>query len=159
MGWQRRGKGHNSRTGQAAVTSLSSGKVLDYTTRTKSYRFCDSVKAKGKTPKAHDCRKNHTASSKAMEPDTAVQLFNNAINQRVKFSAYTGDDNSTTEAHICQKVTYGVEKFSDVVHIKRSLTTRLYNLNQRDKFINCSSLSQKVKNYLVKCFSYGSKHQ
>ena len=35
MGWQRRGKGHNSHTGQAAVMSLSSGKVLDYTTRTK----------------------------------------------------------------------------------------------------------------------------
>ena len=29
MGWQRRGKGYNSRTGQAAVMSLSSGKVLD----------------------------------------------------------------------------------------------------------------------------------
>ena len=41
MGWRRRGKGHNSRTGQAAVMSLSSGKVLDYTTRTKSCRFCD----------------------------------------------------------------------------------------------------------------------
>ena len=27
MGWQRRGKGHNSRTGQAAVMSLSSGSV------------------------------------------------------------------------------------------------------------------------------------
>ena len=86
-GWQRRGKRHNSRTGQAAVMSLSSGKVLGYTTRTKSCRFCDSAKAKGKTPKAHDCCKNHTASSKAMEPDTAVQLFNTAINQRVKFSA------------------------------------------------------------------------
>ena len=28
MGWQKRGKGHNSHTGQAAVMSLSSGKVL-----------------------------------------------------------------------------------------------------------------------------------
>ena len=71
---------------------------------------------------------------------------------------YTEDNDSTTEAHIHQKVTYsvyGIEKFSDVVHIKRSLTTRLYNLNQSDKFINCSSLLQKVINYLVKCFSYG----
>ena len=31
MGWQKRGKGHNSRTGQGAVMGLSSGKVLDYT--------------------------------------------------------------------------------------------------------------------------------
>ena len=51
MGWQKRGKGHNSRTGQGAVMGLSSGKVLDYTTRTKSCRFCDSAKAMGKHPK------------------------------------------------------------------------------------------------------------
>ena len=44
-GWQRRGKGHNSRTGQAAVMSLSSGKVLYYATRTKSCKFCDWAKS------------------------------------------------------------------------------------------------------------------
>ena len=154
MGWQKRGKGHNSRTGQAAVMSLSSGKVLDYTTRTKSCRFCDSAKAKGKQPKAHDCRKNHEASSKAMEPAAAVELFNRAPSQSVKLSVYTGDDDSITEAHIRQKVIYKVEKFSDIIHVKRSLTTRLYNLGQNQKFDNCSPLSQKVINYLVKCFSY-----
>ena len=91
--------------------SLSSGKVLDYTTRTKN--------CKG-----------------------------------VKFSIYTGDDDSTTEAHIRQKVAYDVEKFSDIIHMKRSLTTRLYNLGQNAKFDNCSPQSQKVINHLVKCFSY-----
>ena len=156
MGWQKRGKGHNSRTGQAAVMSLSSGKVLDYTTRTKCCRFCDSAKAMGKQPKAHDCRKNHEASSKAMEPAAAVELFNRAPNQSVKFSVYTGDDDSTTEAHLREKVTYGIEKFSDIIHMKRSLTTRLYNLSQHGKFDNCSPLSQKVINYLVKCFSYAT---
>ena len=153
MSWQKRGKGHNSRTGQAAVMSLSSGKVLDYTTRTKSCIFCDSAKAMGKQPKTYDCRKNHEASSKAMEPAAAVQLFNRAQNQSVKFSVYAGDDDSTTEAHLREKVTYGIEKFSDITHMKRSLTTRLYNLSQHGKFDNCSPLSQKVINYLVKCFS------
>ena len=89
---------------------LSSGKVLDYTTRTKSCRFCDSAKAMGKEPKAHDCRKNHEASSKAMEPAAAVELFNRAPDQSVKFSVYIGDNDSTTEAHIREKVTYEVEK-------------------------------------------------
>ena len=84
--------------------------VLDYTTRTKSCRFCDSAKAMGKQPKAHDCRNNHEASSKAMEPAAAVELFNRAPDQSVKFSVYTGDDDSTTEAHIREKVTYEVEK-------------------------------------------------
>ena len=47
---------------------------------------------------------NHVASSKAMEPDAAVELFSRAPTQGVKFSIYTGDDDSTTEAHIRQKV-------------------------------------------------------
>ena len=42
----------------------------------KSCRFCDGAKAMGKKTKAHDCQKNHEASSKAMEPATAVELFN-----------------------------------------------------------------------------------
>ena len=130
--------------------------VLDYTARTKSCRFCDSAKAMGKQPKAHDCRNNHEASSKAMEPAAAVELFNRAPDQSVKFSVYTGDDDSTTEAHIREKVTYEVEKNSDIIHMKRSLTTRLYNLSQNEKFDNCSPLSQKVINYLVKCFSYAT---
>ena len=133
MGWQRRGMGYNSRTGQAAVMSLSSGKVLDYTTRAKSCRFRDWVKSTGKQPKARDCRKKPIASSKAMEPDAAVELFNKAPTQGVKFSIYTGDDDSTTEAHMRQKVGYHVEKFSDIVHMKTSLTTHLYNLNKKCK--------------------------
>ena len=60
-------------------------KVLDYTTRAKSCRFRDWVKSTGKQPKAHDCRKNHISSSKAMEPDAAVELFNRAPTQGVKF--------------------------------------------------------------------------
>ena len=38
MGWQKRGKGHNSLTGRAATMCLSSGKILDYTTRVKTCR-------------------------------------------------------------------------------------------------------------------------
>ena len=98
--------------------------------------------------------KNHTGSSKSMEPAVAVELFNNATKSHVKFSTYTGDDDSTTESHIRQNVPYGVEKWSDTVHIKRSLTTRLYNFGKRNKFSDCSVLSQNVINYLAKCFSY-----
>ncbi|KAL9956925.1 hypothetical protein ACROYT_G038486 [Oculina patagonica] len=89
-----------------------------------------------------------------MEPLSAVELFNKMTESNVKFSTYTGDDDSTTECHLKQNVPYGVEKWSDTVHTKRSLTTRLYNLSQRGKFPNSSVLSQKVINYLVKCFTY-----
>ena len=92
MGWQKRGKGHNSLTGQAAVMSLTTGEVLDYTTRVKFCRFCDYAKRNNVSVKSHDCRKNHSDSSKAMEPSAAVELFNNGPKHNVKYSTYTGDD-------------------------------------------------------------------
>jgi len=90
-----------------------------------------------------------------MEPASAVEMFINAPKQKVKYAFYTGDNDPTTETHIRQKVSYGDKKFSDIVHFKRSLTTRLYNLSHNAKFADSFILSQKVINYLVKCFSYG----
>ena len=88
-----------------------------------------------------------------MEPLSAVQLFQNAPKHGIKYSTYTGDDDSTAQCYIRQQVPYGVKKFSDIVHIKRLLTTRLHNLTQSHKFDNSSVLSQKVIDYLVKCFT------
>jgi DNA polymerase III epsilon subunit-like protein len=152
MGWQKRGKGFNSNTGQGAVMGLDTGKVIDYTTKTNTCRICEHAAKNHAQPRIHDCRKNHTGSSKSMEPLSAVELFQNATNYNMKYSTYTGDD-STTECYVHEQVSYGIEKYSDIIHIKRSLTTRLYNLSKSNTFVNCSSLSQKVINYLVKCFS------
>ena len=66
----------------------------------------------------------------------------------------TGDDDTTTHSHIREKVPYGVEKQSDVIHTKRSMTSRLYKLKSEEKFPGCSTLSTKVINYLGKCFGY-----
>ena len=58
------------------------------------------------------------------------------------------------QRHTYVKKLLNVEKFRDIIHMKRSLTTSSYNLSQNAKFDNCSPLSQKVINHLVKCFSY-----
>ena len=89
-----------------------------------------------------------------MEPMAAVHLFNESLNSNVKLSVYVGDEDSTTAAHIKEKVPYPVEKWTDIVHAKRLQTTRLYNLSQRGKFVNSSTLSQKVINYSGKCFTH-----
>ena len=107
-----------------------------------------------KKANVHDCRLNHSASSKGMKPQAAIDLFTRSLKSNVKLSVYTSDDDSTTAAHIKQKVPYPVEKWTDIVHAKWSLSTRLYNLAQRGKFANSSVLSQRVVVYLVKCFSY-----
>ena len=143
-GGRNEGRGFNSNTGHAAVI----GK------KNKMCHSCDEAKKAGKQPNDHDCRKIHSGSSKSMEPLAAVELSNKATKSNVKLSIYTGNNDSMTESHLKQKVPYDVEKWSDTVHIKRSLTTRLYNLSQRSKFPNSSVLSQKVMNYLVKSFTY-----
>ena len=54
MGWQKQGKGHNSSTGHAVVMGLTYGKVMDYTTRTKSCRVCTNATKNGKESKQHN---------------------------------------------------------------------------------------------------------
>ena len=112
------------------------------------------LKITGKQAKQHNCRLNYTASSKAMEPLAAVHLFTDSLNSNVKLSVYVGDEDFTTAAHIKEKVPYPVKKWTDIVHAKRSLTTRLYSLRHCGKFVNSSTLSQNVINYLVKCLTY-----
>ncbi len=73
-------------------------------------------------------------------------------------TSYVGDDDSTTLAELVKQTPYELHKYFDIIHIKRSLSTCLYNLSQRMKFPKCSTLSQKVINYLIKCFSH-SVHQ
>ena len=48
MGWQKRGKGHNSLTGQGAAMGIATGKILSYATKCKTCRFCDAGKKVGK---------------------------------------------------------------------------------------------------------------
>ncbi|XP_068756051.1 uncharacterized protein [Montipora capricornis] len=149
MAWQRRNGGHNSNTGHGAVMGAHTGQVLDYGVRSKMCRICASGKKK-----KHDCRKNHKGSSKSMEPDVAVDLFQRAVKNGVKYNIYTGDDDATTQAHLRDKVSYEVEKHSDTVHTKRSLVSKLYALRTSKKFPGCSQLSVKVIGYLGKCFGY-----
>ena len=153
MGWQKKGKAHNSTTGHDAVVGLSTGKVLDFATRNKTCKTCSASK-NANEPKTHDCRKNHSGSSKIMESSVACELFQRAPERGIKYDKYVGDDDSTTFAYLKSKVPYGLEKNSELIHTKRSLNNRLYNLSQRQKLLNSSILSQKVIKYLVKCFSY-----
>ena len=154
MCWQKRGKRHNSLTGQGTAMGLKTGKVLAYATRSKLRRTCSYASREGKQVKQQDCRKNHNGSSKAMEPSVACELGNGASKQHARFSTYVGDDDTTTLSHLTENVPHDVEKWSDIVHAKQSLTMRLYSLSYRCKYQNSSVLSQKAINYSAKCFSY-----
>ena len=153
MGCQKREKAHNSSTGHWAVLVVATWKVLDFATRNKTCRTCAaSNKDKKCTP--HDCCKNHCGSSKIIESNVACELFKPAPAIGIKYDKYIGDADSTTFALVKTNLSYGLEKISDFVHTKRSLSTRLCNLSQCQKFPNSFVLLQKVGNYLVKCFAY-----
>lgn len=79
MAWQQRNGGHNSSTDHGAVIGAFTGKILDFDTRCKSCRICNSAAKKGQKPRTHDCRKNHVGSSKSMVHDVAVDLLVQSI--------------------------------------------------------------------------------
>ena len=130
-------------------------KVLDYSCANKLCRICESARSKGKEPAHHDCRQNHNGSSKSMEPEVGVGLFNGAPNQGVKYSVFIGDDDSSTIAKIREEVAYTVEKWSDSTHATTTLVSHLHKIrSEKNNFPGESVLSQKVIDYSQKCFSY-----
>ena len=143
-------------------TTLQLGMVLSWVSQQgKGNGLCYQLQklqilctAQGKGTTTYNCRKNHKGSSKSMESSVACELWNKAPLSNTRYTIYVGDDDTTTLCQMQEKVPYGVEKWSDITHAKRSLTTRLYNISQHNKFTDCSPLTQKVINYLAKCFSY-----
>ena len=55
----------------------------------------------------------------------ACQLFKEAPKNNVKFSSYVGDDDSTALAELVKQTPYELQKYSDIIHMKRSLSTHL----------------------------------
>ena len=162
MGWSKRDHAHNSLTGHGAVMGSLTGKALDFTTRNKFWRTCQSASQTGGNPKPHDCRVNHQTSSKSMEPLSAVELFKRApvqSNCPAKYAVFIGDDDSSTLSKIREEVVYHVEKWSDTLHAKRTLLNHLHKLKTETSFPHSESvLSNKVIDYVGKCFSYSVAH-
>ncbi|CAH3174474.1 unnamed protein product [Porites lobata] len=154
MQWLKRGRANDSLTGHGAIMGSKTKKVLDYSCPNKLCSICESARSKGKDPAYHDCRQNHKGSSKSMEPEVGVRLFNDAPNYGVKYSVFIGDDD-TIIAKIHEEVGYNVEKWSDSSHATRTLVSHLHKIkSEKNNLPGESVLSQKVIDYFQKCFSY-----
>lgn len=148
MGWQKP-RGFNSLTGTGHVMGPNTGYVLDYETRNKRCAQCDSAKRRKEIAKTHDCRKNFSGSSKAMEGSVAVSLFKKALDTNTKYKTLIGDDDSTTIAWLRAEVDSEVEKQSDINHSKRALHGQLAAIKSKHK-----ELTQRVIDYIKKCYIY-----
>jgi hypothetical protein len=93
---------------------LTTGKILDYATRVKTCPFCDYTKIQPQVERIYDCR---IPQKQWIQLLHAVDMLNNVPKQNIKYSVYTEDDDSTTEAHIHKKLGYKVDKLSNM-HMK-----------------------------------------
>ena len=98
MGWQKRGNGRNSRTGQGTAVGRATGKIVDFDTKNTFCRICDSASKSGKQPRVHDCRKNHNGTSKSMEAGAAAKIYERAKASGIRYAAFIGDEDNTTIA-------------------------------------------------------------
>lgn len=74
MGWQKRGKAHNSLRGVGSMVGLKTGKVICYGSRSKKCATSETANRQSKNSRMHNCRLNWEGSSKAMEADVCVDL-------------------------------------------------------------------------------------
>ncbi|CAC5412102.1 unnamed protein product [Mytilus coruscus] len=84
-----------------------------------------------------------------MEPDIVEEMVTDTIEKGAKITAIIGDEDTTTIARLRAKVDPRIKKLSDCNHIKKPFSSSLYDLRKKH-----SCLSQKVINYLIKCFNY-----
>ncbi|CAC5413687.1 unnamed protein product [Mytilus coruscus] len=76
---------------------------------------CDVAKRKGIVPKEYKCSKNHTGSSKGMEPALVVDMIKDVINKGVDITEIAGDDDTT-----------GFQRAQNVLKIKLKIGQKPY---------------------------------
>ncbi|KAK3923615.1 60 kDa chaperonin [Frankliniella fusca] len=101
--------------------------------RTSRSKHCDRCE-RGHDKSDHDCRENWSGSSKAMEPDMAVEVV---AKNKLLTSQNCNIGEMTMPAMFMlsreRESAYPVEKWSDISHIKRNLSNTLYALKLTDQ--------------------------
>ena len=122
------------------------GKVLDFTVRSRVCRVCQMNE--GKEKKEHDCVKNWDGSSKSMEPDMALEMTRNLKKAGVNVTCINADNDSSTASRL--KLDFpNLDKRDDQNHVKKGISKALHTLSKTYK-----ELKGVVIDYLVRCFMY-----
>jgi hypothetical protein len=106
-GWSKRSHKHtyNALGGVAIVIGAATGKLLHVGIRNKTCYICTSADTKQVTPPEHECFKNWTGSSQAMEADIIVDGFLSAeTTHGVRYMRLVGDGDSSVYAKIMEQV-------------------------------------------------------
>lgn len=158
MGWSQRGNGYtyDSLNGYCALIGLKSGKVLDYCTRNRKCRICDTGARSG-VIKKHDCRLNFSGSAKAMEADGAVELVTKSAvlkNANIQVGVFIGDNDSCCISSIQKESNHTIIKQSDMNHSNKGVGNILHELHKSKISDPDSELSNDIIKHIQRCFTY-----
>ncbi|XP_021352505.1 uncharacterized protein LOC110449771 [Mizuhopecten yessoensis] len=155
-GWQTRGSGRNyaSLSGHGSMIGGETGKVVAYAVRCKQCRFCDVAARTNTEVTEHDCRKNWSSSSKAMEADMAVTMLQDLDKKGYHVDNIVMDNDTTTHAKAKTLFDPFLKECSDFNHTKKNFTSKLYELKKEKKY---TLLGPKTIKHLSKCFAYAVK--
>ena len=123
MGWQKRGRAMNSSTGVGHAVGARTGKVIEYATRSERCAICYAAEQRNVVLRKHDCRRNHSKSSKAMEADAVEDIASDLQQAGITVSRMVGDDDSSAIKRLREQMGTQVKKSSDLNHVKKNLAT------------------------------------
>ena len=103
MGWSKRSSGHryDSLSGHAFMCGCRSGIIVSAIITAKECRLCSYYEAQSKEPPSHDYPRNYSTSSKAMESDAALSLYETIFydsKKKIALRRVVSDDDSTMRA-------------------------------------------------------------
>ena len=131
MGWQKRGRAMNSLTGVGHAVGVKTGKIISYATRSKRCATCRSAEQRQQEAPSHDCRKNFSKSSKAMEADDITQIAKDLQDTGVKIAVMVDDDDSSAIKKLRDEFGSDIDKRSDLNHEKNFGEPSLCTQSQR----------------------------
>ena len=153
MGWQKRSSGrrYDSASGVGTMVGQETGKIVDYGIRSKDCRICTIWTRRNEIPPEHECFKNFSGSSRAMEADVAGEIVKRLEESgKVQVGILVMDEDSTTIARIRAELSRDITKWSDIMHVKKHLQAALYKLAAKHRCLT----SDVIRYFLDKCFSY-----
>lgn len=131
--WHRRG--FSSLFGAVFIISHDTGKVLDYTVKSKHCAGCSHWESRDQTSEeyrrwkeAHQCDINFTGSACAMEPAGTLEMFYRSSDYKIHYLNLILDGNSKAHVIILEEQPYGTEPD---VQVKKRLGSALRDLKQR----------------------------
>ena len=132
------------------MIGTKTGKIVNYSIRSKSCHLCALSLNSNTSPSPHDCSINWQGSAKGMESDMIAEMVS-AVNQNssVCIKAIVGDDDSTTISRLRANIDKNIRKISDANHVKKIFGNNLYSVKKDHK-----TLTFKVIQYLQRCFTH-----